>query len=68
MSTNDELNMLRAALSDLLWRVIEYREYEHNGDPWTEDARVMGEMEIDELSPETIEQYKKLASEGKEND
>jgi len=24
--------------------------YEHDGDPWTEDARAMGEMDIDDYA------------------
>jgi len=29
---------------------LDYVEYEHNGDPNTEDARAMKEMELDELN------------------
>jgi len=39
---------LVAALSGALSVIQDYLEYEHNGDPWTEDARAMGEIDIDD--------------------
>jgi hypothetical protein len=39
---------LLAALEAALAVIADYLEYEHNGDPWTEDARSMGEMDIDD--------------------
>lgn len=39
---------LLAALQAALAVIDDYLEYEHNGDPWTEDARAMGEMDIDD--------------------
>ena len=28
---------------------IDYVEYRHDGDPWSEDRRAMGEMDLDDL-------------------
>lgn len=28
---------------------MDYSDYEHDGDPWSEDARAMGEMDIDAM-------------------
>lgn len=39
---------LATALEGALSVIQDYLEYEHNGDPWTEDARAMGEMDIDD--------------------
>lgn len=39
---------LLAALQTALAVIADYLDYEHNGDPWTEDARAMGEMDIDD--------------------
>lgn len=44
-----ELNDLLCAFEELLHAAVDYVEYEHNGDPWIEDARTMGEMELDDL-------------------
>lgn len=41
---------LEAHLGASLAVITDYVEYEHDGDPWTEDARVMGEMDIDEFA------------------
>ena len=41
-------DQLVEALKDALTVIRDYLEYEHDGDPWTEDARAMGEMEIDD--------------------
>jgi hypothetical protein len=38
------------ALTEALAVIDDYLEYEHNGDPWTEDARAMGEMDIDDYA------------------
>ncbi len=35
------------ALKECFGTIKEYHEYEHDGDPWTEDARAMGEMDLD---------------------
>lgn len=45
MNSHDQLV---AALKDALATIDDYLAYEHNGDPWTEDARAMGEMDIDD--------------------
>lgn len=39
---------LLEALKDALAVITDYLEYDHNGDPWTEDARIMGEMDIND--------------------
>ena len=39
---------LATALRCALAVVDDYLEYDHNGDPWLEDARVMREMEADD--------------------
>lgn len=44
-----ELARVRSAGLRLLAAVDDYHQYEHDGDPWTEDARVMMEMDIDDL-------------------
>lgn len=38
---------LIAAFKELLEGASEYWGYEHDGDPWNEDSRVMGEMTLD---------------------
>ena len=40
--------MLLAALKEALATIEDYLDYEHNGDPWTEDARSMGEMDVND--------------------
>lgn len=37
------------ALNDSIATIEDYLDYEHDGDPWTEDARAMGEMDIDDF-------------------
>ena len=41
---------LVAALKQALGTIDDYLEYDHNGDPWTEDARTMGEMDINDYA------------------
>lgn len=36
------------ALREALAVIEDYLTYEHSGDPWEEDARAMGEMDIDD--------------------
>ena len=43
-------DQLVTALQEALSVIDDYIAYEHNGDPWTEDARAMGEMDIDDYS------------------
>jgi hypothetical protein len=45
-----EITKLRNALRDAISVIEDYLSYEHNGDPWVEDARLMGEMEINEYA------------------
>lgn len=40
---------LYEALEQALAAIKDFLEYEHDGDPWTEDARAMGEMDIHEF-------------------
>lgn len=59
--TPQQLNMMAAAFEKLMFVVDDYISYEHDGDPWTEDARAMGEMEIDELNESgEFEEFKKI--------
>ena len=43
-----ERDALAAALQGALATIDDYLAYDHNGDPWTEDARTMGEMDIND--------------------
>lgn len=48
LASNQELiGELVEGLERALAVVTDYVEYEHDGDPWTEDARQMGEMGVD---------------------
>lgn len=52
---------LRGAFEELLGAAVEYQEYEHDGDPWSEDARAMGEMIIDDMARDgRLDKYKQL--------
>jgi hypothetical protein len=58
---NSDLTALLCAFEELLYAAIEYHEYEHDGDPWTEDARAMGEMTIDDMANDgRLDKYKAL--------
>jgi hypothetical protein len=39
---------LEQALAHAVAVISDYLAYKHDGDPWAEDARLMGEMEINE--------------------
>lgn len=39
---------LESALGLAVAVISDYLSYTHNGDPWAEDARLMGEMEIND--------------------
>ena len=41
---------LEKSVIELLGAVDDYVKYEHDGDPYSEDARQMNEMELDELN------------------
>lgn len=43
-----ELERVRGALTEALAVIDDYLDYRHDGDPWTEDARQMGEMRIND--------------------
>lgn len=45
-----DVEMLRSALSEAVKVIKDYLEYTHSGDPWEEDARAMGEMDINEYA------------------
>ena len=36
------------ALKEAVATIEDYLDYDHNGDPWTEDARSMGEMDVND--------------------
>ena len=64
MGDQAKYKALEAAFRELLSAAIEYLEYEHNGDPYTEDARVMKEMRLNKLDQlGKIEQFKLILSE-----
>lgn len=44
----DERDALVEALTGAVAVITDYLEYEHDGDPWKEDARAMREMDIDD--------------------
>jgi hypothetical protein len=46
-SLNVSLSEIKDLVKDLIKDVEEYVNYEHDGDPWSEDYRVMGEMSLD---------------------
>lgn len=51
-------------LEKLFVAAMDYIEYEHDGDPFTEDARAMREMEIDTLhSDGTLDRCEQLLAE-----
>jgi len=56
-----ELSALLCAFDELLAAAIDYVSYEHSGDPWEEDARARGEMDLDELNRSgKIDEYRLL--------
>jgi len=46
----DKIDALEKALREAVATITDYVEYQHDGDPWTEDARTMGEMDINEYA------------------
>ena len=51
------------AYKELLSAVTDYIEYGWSGDPNDEDARVMGEMELDGIKGDKLKEYKKILTE-----
>ena len=51
----DKVEALIEKYQILLSAAKEYWEYEHDGDPFAEDARAMGEMTLDEIKPRSGE-------------
>ena len=45
-----KIKALVEALSASVATIEDYIAYEHDGDPWTEDARAMREMDIDDYA------------------
>ena len=45
-----KIKALVEALGEAIASIADYVDYEHDGDPWTEDARAMGEMDIDDYA------------------
>ncbi len=43
-------NTLTQALCEAVATIKDYLAYKHNGDPWEEDARAMGEMDINDYA------------------
>lgn len=60
-----EILNLKAAVKVLYVAAKDYIDYEHDGDPWTEDARAMGEMLIDDISSDEMDSISKLIEESK---
>ena len=56
---SDKMNSMVGKINRLIFASIEYVDYEHDGDPWTEDARSMGEMELNEWKKEELIALKK---------
>lgn len=45
-----EAERLRDALQTAVETIQDYLAYEHDGDPWSEDSRAMGEMDINDYA------------------
>lgn len=48
---------LESALQAALEVIQDYLTYEHSGDPWEEDARTMGEMDINDYATDGRMEY-----------
>lgn len=58
-----ELPALLCAFDALLKAAAEYVDYEHDGDPWTEDARAMGEMTLNDMKRDgRLRYYRELVT------
>lgn len=49
-SDDAEADMLRSALAAAVETIQDYLAYTHDGDPWKEDSRAMGEMDINDYA------------------
>ncbi len=59
-------NELLKAAEDMLAGIIDYVEYKHDGDPWAEDARAMGEMELNEMDNDgRLDSYRAIVKKAK---
>lgn len=47
-TTPSETDQLRSALRTAVDTIQDYLAYKHDGDPWSEDSRTMGEMDIND--------------------
>lgn len=66
-TTNQVLGIaeqLQVALSEAVKVIEDYLAYEHDGDPWREDARVMGEMDINDYGQDGRLAHAKALLEG----
>ncbi len=52
-----ENEKLRSALRAALDTIADYLAYSHDGEPWSEDSRVMGEMDINDYAVDGRMQY-----------
>lgn len=65
--TDTATKQLLHCYETLLEAAEEYITYEHDGDPWSEDARAMGEMELDDIGEEGLALFKEVLRNFKEN-
>lgn len=62
-----KIKALVEALSASVATIEDYIAYEHDGDPWTEDARAMREMDIDDYATDgRLDKAKGLIAAAKE--
>lgn len=58
-SISSREEQLVSALEAALAVIEDYLAYKHDGDPWTEDARTMGEMDINDYAIDGRLEYAK---------
>lgn len=60
-----QIERLQAALAEAVATIEDYLTYQHDGDPWREDARTMGEMDINEYQRDgRLARAKELLTDG----
>lgn len=57
MTEPSEIDQLRSALRAAVATIQDYLEYKHDGDPWCEDSRAMGEMDINDYATDGRLEY-----------
>lgn len=57
MRNPNEVDRLRSALQAAIETIQDYLAYEHDGDPWSEDSRAMGEMDINDYAKDGRLEY-----------